>query len=66
MKTLSSHDHVASYWNSQRVTQGTKLHSRTRITSHHTKKINELNDDYELESLLDNIKLNLYQEYKSD
>jgi hypothetical protein len=27
---------------------------------------NELNDDYEMECLVDNIKLNLYQEYKSD
>ena len=30
------------------------------------KRINELNDDYEMECLVDNIKLNLYQEYKSD
>jgi hypothetical protein len=29
-------------------------------------RINELNDDYEMECLVDNIKLNLYQEYKSD
>ena len=28
-------------------------------------RINELNDDYEMECLVDNIKLNLYQ-YKSD
>ena len=30
------------------------------------KRINELNDAYEMEHLVDNIKLNLYQEYKSD
>jgi hypothetical protein len=30
------------------------------------KRLNELNDAYEMEYLLDNIKLNLYQEYKSD
>jgi hypothetical protein len=30
------------------------------------KRINELNDDYEMESLVDNIKLNFYQEYKSE
>jgi hypothetical protein len=30
------------------------------------KRINELNDSYEMENLVDNIKLNLYQEYKSD
>ena len=30
------------------------------------KRINELNDAYEMENLVDNIKLNLYQEYKSD
>ena len=29
------------------------------------KQINELNDAYEMENLVDNIKLNLYQEYKS-
>ena len=29
------------------------------------KILNELNDSYEMESLVDNIKLNLYQEYKS-
>ena len=27
------------------------------------KRLNELNDDYEMEHLVDNIKLNLYQEY---
>jgi hypothetical protein len=30
------------------------------------KVLNELNDDYEMENLVDNIKLNLYQEFKSD
>ena len=30
------------------------------------KKINELNDGYELEKLVDNIKLTLYEDYKSD
>ena len=30
------------------------------------KRINELNDAYEMEHLVDNIKLNLYQEYRSD
>jgi hypothetical protein len=30
------------------------------------KRLNELNDDHEMESLVDNIKLNLYQEYKSE
>ena len=30
------------------------------------KRINELDDAYEMENLVDNIKLNLYQEYKSD
>ena len=30
------------------------------------KRLNELNDAYEMEHLVDNIKLNLYQEYKSD
>ena len=30
------------------------------------KRINELNDAYEMEHLVDNIKLNLYQEYKSE
>ena len=30
------------------------------------KRINELNDAYEMENLVDNIKLNFYQEYKSD
>ena len=30
------------------------------------KRLNELNDDYEMENLVDSIKLNLYQEYKSD
>ena len=30
------------------------------------KRLNELNDAYEKEHLVDNIKLNLYQEYKSD
>ena len=29
------------------------------------KRLNELNDDYEMEELVDNIKLNLYQEFKS-
>jgi hypothetical protein len=29
------------------------------------KRLNELNDYYELEELVDNIKLTLYQEYKS-
>ena len=29
------------------------------------KRLNELNHHYELEELVDNIKLNLYQEYKS-
>ena len=29
------------------------------------KRLNELNDAYEMENLVDNIKLNLYQEYKS-
>jgi len=29
------------------------------------KRLNELNDTYEMEHLVDNIKLNLYQEYKS-
>lgn len=30
------------------------------------KRLNELNDTYEIEHLVNNIKLNLYQEYKSD
>jgi hypothetical protein len=30
------------------------------------KQLNELNDAYEMENLVDNIKLNLYQEFKSD
>ena len=30
------------------------------------KRLNELNDAYEMEDLVDNIKLNLYQEYKSE
>ena len=30
------------------------------------KRLNELNDAYEMEHLVGNIKLNLYQEYKSD
>jgi hypothetical protein len=30
------------------------------------KRLNELNDAYEMEHLVDNIKLNLYQEYKSN
>jgi hypothetical protein len=30
------------------------------------KRLNELNDAFEMEHLVDNIKLNLYQEYKSD
>ena len=30
------------------------------------KRLNELNDAYEMEHLVDNIKLNSYQEYKSD
>jgi hypothetical protein len=30
------------------------------------KRLNELNDAFEMEYLIDNIKLNLYQEYKSD
>ena len=30
------------------------------------KRLNELNDDYEMENLVDSIKLNLYQEFKSD
>ena len=30
------------------------------------KRLNEINDAYEMEHLVDNIKLNLYQEYKSD
>ena len=30
------------------------------------KRLNELNDDYEMELLVDNIKLTLYQEYKSE
>ena len=29
------------------------------------KRLNELNDVYEMENLVDNIKLNFYQEYKS-
>jgi hypothetical protein len=29
-------------------------------------RLNELNDAYEMEHLVDSIKLNLYQEYKSD
>ena len=28
-------------------------------------RLNELNDVYEMENLVDNIKLNLYQEYNS-
>ncbi len=31
-----------------------------------SKRLNELNDAYEMENLVDNIKLNLYQEFKSD
>ena len=30
------------------------------------KRINELNNAYEMECLVDNIKLNLYQRYKSN
>ena len=30
------------------------------------KRLNDLNDAYEMEQLVDNIKLNLYQEYKSE
>jgi hypothetical protein len=30
------------------------------------KRLNEINDAYEMEHLVDDIKLNLYQEYKSD
>jgi len=30
------------------------------------KTINELNDVYEMENLVDNIKLNLYEDFKSD
>jgi uncharacterized protein YbaP (TraB family) len=30
------------------------------------KVLNELNDDYEMESLVDNIQLNFYQEFNSD
>jgi hypothetical protein len=30
------------------------------------KKLNELNDSYEMEDLVDNIKLNWYQDYKSE
>ena len=30
------------------------------------KRLNELNDDYEMENLVDSIKLTLYQEYKSE
>ena len=30
------------------------------------KRLNELNDSYEMEDLVDNIKLILYQDYKSD
>jgi hypothetical protein len=30
------------------------------------KRLNELNDTYEMEHLVNNIKLNLYQEYKLD
>ena len=30
------------------------------------KRLNELNDTFEMEHLVDNIKFNLYQEYKSD
>ncbi len=30
------------------------------------KRLNELNDAYEMEQIVDNIKLNLYQEYKSN
>jgi hypothetical protein len=30
------------------------------------KRLNDLNDAYEMESLVDNIKLNFYQEFKSD
>jgi len=29
-------------------------------------RLNELNDAYEMEHMVDGIKLNLYQEYKSD
>ena len=29
------------------------------------KRLNEINDAYEMENLVDNIKLNLYQEFKS-
>jgi len=29
-------------------------------------RLNELNDAYEMENLVDSIKLNLYQEYKAD
>jgi len=29
------------------------------------KKINELNDAYEMEHLVDNIKLNMFQDFKS-
>ena len=29
-------------------------------------RLNELNDAYEMEDLVDNIKLSLYKEYKSD
>jgi hypothetical protein len=33
------------------------------ITPH---RLNELNDAYEMERLVDNIKLNLYREYRSE
>ena len=31
----------------------------------HTRKLNELNDSYEIENLVENLKQKFYQEYKS-
>ena len=36
------------------------------ITPHNLNELNELNDAYEMEDLVDNIKLALYKKYKSD
>ena len=58
---------VASYSGTNKVSRRVRFSiSELESLAITPKRLNELNDAYEMEDLVDNIKLNLYQEYKSD
>jgi hypothetical protein len=58
---------VASYSGTNKVSRRVRFAiSELESLAITPKRLNELNDAYEMEDLVDNIKLNLYQEYKSD